>query len=153
MADQAFAPFTFQGSSVAVTTAATVITGSELHSVKWSGITRTAVETTHLTTTNGARTYLAGDIIDYGELEIVVKYSTQLQHGTLLYSTGKCDTVTLTFKKAAVSCGAALPTSAATIAFTVVFVSSTPDWPADNVAMMTHKYKVTGAPTITPAAV
>ena len=151
MADQAFAPFTLQGSTVALTTGTTVMT--EVHSVKWTGISRTAVETTHLATTNGAKTFLAGDIIDYGEVEVAVKYSTQLQHGTLLYSTAKCDTLTLTFKKAYTSCGQALPTTAASIAFPVVFVSSSPDWQNDGVSMMTHKFKVSGSPTIVPAVV
>lgn len=151
MADQAFAPFTFQGSSVALTTGTTVVT--EVESVSWSGITRTPIETTHLGSTGGAKTFLPGDIIDYGEVEVDQKYSTQLQHGTLLATTAKCDTLTVTFKKAVTACGAAVPTTAGSIAFGVVFVSSTPTWPKDGLAMMKHKFKVTGVPTITPAVV
>jgi hypothetical protein len=150
MALQAFAPFTFQGSSVALTTGTTVFT--EVESVSWTGLTRTAVETTHLTSTGGAKTFIAGDIIDYGEVEVDQKYSTQLQHGTLLVTTAKCDTLTLTFKKAAVSCGATLPATAASIVFSVVFVSSTPTWPKDGLAMMKHKFKVSGAPTFVEAS-
>ena len=151
MADQAFAPFTFQGSSVALTTGTTVIT--EVESISWTGVTRTPIETTHLGSTGGAKTFLAGDIIDYGEIEIDQKYSTQLQHGTLLATTAKCDTLTITFKKAITACGAALPTTAASLACSVVFVSSSPTWPKDGLAMIKHKFKVSGPVTITPAVV
>jgi hypothetical protein len=113
-------------------------------------MSRTPVETTYLASTG--KSFIPGDIIDYGEVEIDEKYSTQLQHGTL-FTSSKCDTVTVTFKKAITACGQAEPTTAASIAFSVIFIASTPTWAKDGVAMMKHKFKVTGAPTIVAAVV
>ncbi len=151
MADQAFAPSTFFGSSVALTTGTTVLT--EIEAVEWSGIERQEVETTHLGSTSGAKTFIPGDIIDFGTLTLTGKYSTQLNYGTLLTTTAKCDTLTVTFKKAPVSCGAALPTTAATYAFSVVWLKFEPTWSNTEVMKGKFTFRVTGVPTPVAAVV
>jgi hypothetical protein len=149
MADQAFAPGTFFGASAALTTATTLIT--EFEEFSWSGMERNAVETTHLGSTNGHKTYIPGDIIDNGELTITGKYSTQLNYETLFRSTGKCDTLTVTFPKRAVSCGASLPTTAATAAWSVVLTKFEPMFTNDEVMKARFTFKVTGSATLTAA--
>ena len=85
MADQAFTAGTFYGATVALTTAATILSTSQAEMVKWTGFSREAVETTHLA--SGGKTFIVGDIPDWGEVEVTTKYSTQLQHATLMTGT------------------------------------------------------------------
>ena len=149
MADQAFAPGTFYGSAAALTTGTTVLT--EIEAVEWSGINREEVETTHLASTSGAKTFIPGDIIDYGTLTLTGKYSTQLNYGTLLTTTAKCDTLTITFGKKAVSCGTTLPATAATYPFSVVWLKFEPTWSTTEVMKGKFTFRVTGVPTPTAA--
>lgn len=151
MADQAFAPGTFFGASAALTTASTLIT--EFEEFSWSGMERNAVETTHLGSTNGYKTFVPGDIIDNGELTITGKYSTQLNYETLFRSTGKCDTLTVTFPKRPTSCGQSLPTTAATCAWSVIFTKFEPTFSNDEVIKARFTFKVTGAATHVAAVV
>ena len=150
MADQAFAPGTFFGSTIALTTNTTLV--GNVKSVKWSGLSRKEVGTTHLGTTNGIETFLAGDIISPGTLDIEAQYDTNVVFHTLFLA-GKCDTVTLTFPKRSTTCGAALPTTAAKIVFTVVILSAEPDYSNDDLMMMKFKFQVSGAPVFTAAVV
>lgn len=151
MADQAFAASTFYSSSIALTTGTTVLT--EIESVEWSGISREEVETTHLASTSGGKTFIPGDIIDFGTLTLTGKYSTQLNYGTLLTTTAKCDTATVTFRKAPTSCGAALPTTAATYAFAVVWLKFEPTWSNTEVMKGKFTFRVTGVPVPVAAVI
>ena len=151
MANQAFAPGTFYGATVALTTASTLLT--EVEMTDWTGMSREAIETTHLGSTTGIKTFIPGDILDFGEITITGKYSTQLAYDTLFASTGKCDTLTITFAKRATTCGASLPTTAASIAAGVVLMSIKPTWSTTEVMKCEMKYRVNGAFTITPAVV
>lgn len=148
MADQAFTIGTFYGATVALTTAATILSTTQTEEVKWTGFNREAIETTYLL--SGGKTFMNGDIVDYGELEVTTKYSTQLQHVTLMTGTN-CDTLTVTFPKRATTCGGSLAGTAGTIAFPVVYTGMTPDWAKDKPMTSVHKFKVSGAPTIVAA--
>lgn len=148
MADQAFTAGTFYGATMVLTTAATVLSTTQPQEVKWTGITREAIETTHLA--SGGKTFIAGDIVDYGEIEVTDKYSTQLQHVTLMTGTA-CDTLTLTFPKRSVTCGGSLAGTAATAAFPVVYLGFAPDLSNDKPMTSVKKFRVTGAPTFVAA--
>lgn len=150
MADQAFTAGTFYGATMALTTAATILSTSQPEMVKWTGISREAIETTHLA--SSGKTFIAGDIIDYGEIEVTDKYATQLQHVTLMSGTA-CDTLTLTFPKRATTCGGALATTAATAAFPVIYLGFAPDLANDKPMTSVKKFRVTGAPTFVAAVV
>lgn len=150
MPDQAFAPGTFTGATIAFTTATTLI--GNVKSFKWDGgITRKEVDTSHLLSTDGVDTFIAGDKINTGSLTIEAQYSTQLDYLALLIA-NKCDTVTVTFPKRSVTCGAVLPTTAAKIVFTVVILSAEPNYDNDNLNMITFKMKVSGKPVFTAAS-
>lgn len=150
MADQAFTVGTFYGATMALTSAATVLSTTQPQEVKWTGITREAVETTHLA--SGGKTFIAGDIIDYGEIEVTDKYSTQLQHVTLMTGAA-CDTLTLTFPKRSVACGGAVSSTAATAVFPVVYLGFAPDLSNDKPMTSVKKFRVTGLPTFVAAQV
>ena len=150
MADQAFTAGTFYGATMALTTAATILSTSQPEMVKWTGISREAIETTHLS--SGGKTFIAGDILDYGEIEVTDKYATQLQHVTLMTGT-PCDTLTLTFPKRSTTCGGALATTAATAAFPVIYLGFAPDLANDKPMTSVKKFRVTGAPTFVAAVV
>lgn len=150
MADQAYAAGTFYGATMVLTSAATILSTTQPEMVKWTGVSREAVETTHLA--SGGKTFIAGDIVDYGEIEVTDKYSTQLQHVTLMTGTA-CDTLTLTFPKRAVTCGGSLATTAATAAFPVVYIGMAPDFSNDKPMTSVKKFRVTGAPTFVAAVV
>ena len=144
MADQAYAGGTFYGATVTFTTA-TTLTGN-VKSVKWSGLTRKEVDTTHLLSTSGMMTYIPSDMIEGGDVEIEAQYSTQLNYQSLLIA-NRCDTVTITFPKRGTTCGGALATTAATIAFSAAILSAEPDWSNDNLMTIKFKLKVSGSIT------
>ena len=150
MAAQAFAPGTNMGSTVAYTTSTTLL--GEVHSIEWTGLTRQGLKTIHLLSTDGVATYLPGDVIEPGQLTIRAKWSTQLDYMALFLS-GKCDTITLTYPKRPVSCGASLPTTAATLAWGVVLLELKPVWSNDEVNMIEQKLQCTGKPTFVAAVV
>lgn len=150
MADQAFAAGTFYGSTIALTTSTTLL--GNVKALKWSGVSRKEVNTTHLLTTSGIETFLAGDIISPGTLDIDAQYDTNLVMHTLFIA-AKCDTLTLTFPKRSVSCGAALPTTAAKIVFQVVILSAEPEYSNEDLMMMKFKFQVNGTPVFTAAVV
>lgn len=150
MTAQAFAPGTMFGIAPVLTTNATLIgvikgidTAPEM--------SRTAIETTHSASTGGWKTFIPGDIKDGGMLAITCQYDTQLDYKTL-FAAG-CDTITITFPKRAVSCGAALPATAATFSASVVFEKISPKWDFDDVAVVTLTFKISGAPTFLAAVV
>ena len=148
MATQTFSPGTFFGSTVAFTTSTTLL--GNVKSLKWSGLTRKEVNTTHLLTTNGIETFLAGDIISPGTVDIEVQYSTQLDYISLFQS-GKCDICTITFPKRAPTCNGTLALTAATLSFAFVLLSAEPDYNNDDLMMMKFKLQVSGTPTFVAA--
>ena len=150
MAAQAFAPGTFYGATIALTTNTTLV--GNVKSFKWSGLTRKEINSTHLLTTNGIETFLAGDIINPGTVDVEAQYDTNVVFHTLFLA-GKCDTVTITFPKRAVSCGASLPTTAANLVLTVVILSAEPDYANEDLMMMKFKFQVSATPTFTAAVV
>jgi len=150
MTAQAYAGGTFYGASVAFT-AATTLTGN-IKSVKWSGLSRKEVDTTHLLSTNGMMTYIPGDMIEGGDVEIEAQYSTQLDYQALLIA-NRCDTVTITFPKRGTTCGGALAGTAATIAFVAAILSAEPDFSNDNLLTIKFKLKISGSITTVAAVV
>lgn len=150
MADQGLALGTFFGSTVALTTNTTLL--GNVHSITTTPeFSRGSVETTHLATTSGWKTFISGDIKDGGSIAVNCYYNTNVNLATL-FETG-CDTITITFTKRGTSCGAAVATTAATWAASVVLEKISPTWPNDGALMVTYTFKISGKPTIVAAVV
>jgi hypothetical protein len=66
---------------------------AEVLDVGWDGMSREAIDTTHMTTTNGWMTFLPSDLKDAGELSV----SLQFAPNTAPPITGAAETVTVTF--------------------------------------------------------
>lgn len=150
MVAQAFAPGTGYGLGAVLTTNSTLV-GNIVGIDTAPEFSRTAVESTHSASTSGWKTFIPGDIKDGGMLAITCQYDTQLDYKTL-FAAG-CDTITITFAKRAVSCGASLPTTAATFACGVVFEKLSPKWEFDSLNVITITFKLSGAPTYVAAVV
>jgi hypothetical protein len=148
MADQAVTTGTAFGATFALTTNST-FTGDLFRIDKGWEMMRTAVETTHSSSTNGWKTFIAGDIKEMGTLEITVNYNTQLQYHTL-FAAG-CDTLTLTFPKRATTCGGTVAVTAATFASSVVFEKASAAFPFDDRMAITLTFRLSGSPTIVAA--
>ena len=153
MTAQAFTQGSFYGGSATLTTATTLI-GNIIGIDTAPEMSRTAIETTHSTSTGGWKTFVPGDIKDGGEIAITVQYSTQLDYGTLFGTTvTACDTITVTFPKRGTTCGAALAGTAATWSAQVVITKISPKWEFENQMAVTLTFKISGAPTYVAAAV
>jgi len=72
------------GNAVDVGTGTTITFGTSgysanIESVSWSGLTRNEVDTTHMGSAEannfGGRSFISGDLVDAGELAIVVQYN------------------------------------------------------------------------------
>lgn len=150
MVAQAFTQGTAFGLTAVLSTNATLI-GNIVGIDTAPEFSRTSVETTHSGSTGGWKTFVPGDIKDGGMLAITVQYNTQLDYKTL-FAAG-CDTITITFPKRAVSCGASLPTDAATWASGVVFEKLSPKWEFDSQMVITITFRVSGAATYVAAVV
>lgn len=50
---------------------------AEIQDVGLDGMARDAIETTHMETTNGARTFIASDLFDNGEVGVEMSYDPQ----------------------------------------------------------------------------
>lgn len=151
MVAQAFAPGTMQGLSAALTTNTTLF-GLIVDIPKAPEMMRKAISTLHSGTTDGVETFIAGNIITPGELQITLQFSTQLDYMALFLS-GACDTLTITFPKRITTCGQALPTSAATFASSVVWTALGPQWKFDDLAVITLTFQMSGKPTWVAAVV
>lgn len=149
MTAQAFAPGTMFGIAAALTTNSTMI--GNIVGIDPPEMSREAIDTTHALTTNGIMTYIKGDKINPGEIAITCQYNTQLDYNAL-FLVG-CDTITVTFPKRAVSCGASLPSSAATWASACVMTKISPKWEFESLAVITLTFKLSGAPTYVAAVV
>lgn len=150
MVAQAFTQGTVYGVTAVLSTNATLI-GNIVGIDTAPELSRTAVETTYAGSTNGWKTFIQGDIKDGGMLAITCQYNTQLDYGAL-FAAG-CDTITITFPKRGTACGAALPTTAATWASSVVFEKISPKWEFDSQIVVTITFKLSGAPTFVAAVV
>jgi hypothetical protein len=150
MADQTLTVGTFYGATIALTSATTLIGSSQVEMFKWTGFTLDPIETTHLA--SGGKTFVKGDIADWGEIEVATRYSTQVNYFSLL-ETISCDTLTVTFPKRATTCGGALASAAATLAYPVIYLGGTVDFANDKPISVTHKFRVTGKPTPVAAQV
>lgn len=64
-----------------------------VRSISWSGIERNFLDTTHMTTTEGASTFLPSDIEDYGEASVEMLADPD----SVPPITGALETVTITF--------------------------------------------------------
>jgi hypothetical protein len=150
MVAQAFAPGTQYGLSAALTTNTTVI-GLIVGVDGAPEMMREAIESTHSTSTNGFRTYIAGTKIEPGEIVITCQFDNALNYSTL-FLTG-CDTITVTFAKHATTCGGTLATTAGTFASACVWTKLSPKWEFESMAVITFTFKLSGAPTWTAPVV
>jgi len=150
MADQAFAPGTMFGIAATLTTNSTMI-GNIVGIDTPPEMSREAIDTTHSGSTNGWMTCIAGNKINPGEIAITCQYNTQLNYATLFLA--GCDTITVTMPKRATTCGASLPGTAASWSSACVMTKVSPKWEFESLAVVTLTFKLSGAPTFTPAAV
>jgi len=97
-----------------------------------------------MATTGGHQTFIAGDLKNWGEIEIDVEYNTQLDYKTLLTSQA-AENMTITFPLRGNAA------TAATCVFSAVLTAMSPTWPKDDLLMVTMTFKVSGSPTYTAA--
>lgn len=105
----------------------------DIQTISWSGISREAIETTHLGTTT-ARTFMPGDLYDPGEVTMELSYDDGVDTPILLADTA--ETITLTF-----------PTSGATFACSGFCTSFEVNVPLEERMTATLTWKMTGAIT------
>lgn len=115
-----------------------------IHDIRPNAIERPAIETTHMATTGGWRTFIAGDLKTAGEIEIDVEYNTQLDYKTLVASQA-AETMTITYPLRGNAA------TAATKTFSAVLTKASPAWPKDDLLMTTLTFQVSGAETYTAA--
>jgi len=150
MADQAFAPGTMFGIAATLTTNSTMI-GNIVGIDTPPEMSREAIDTTHSGSTNGWMTCIAGNKINPGEIAITCQYNTQLNYATLFLA--GCVTITVTMPKLATTSGSSLPGTAASWSSACVMTKVSPMREFENLAVVTLTFKLSGAPTFTPAAV
>lgn len=109
--------------------------------VRWTGLQREARETSHMSSTNGWRTFLPTDLKDPGTLELDLQFDKNAATKTNLASAA--ETVTVTFPTPA---GGATGGSWACSGFMLSFE---PDIPLDDVMTASSAVKFTGEPTFT----
>lgn len=112
---------------------------AQITGVDWSGITRAALNTTHMGTTNGRMTYLASDLIDSGQLEVTIWFNPS---------------TTPPYASAAETCTLTMPiptgqTVAATWACSAFMTDYKFSMPHDNLMSATATLKFSGTITIT----
>lgn len=110
---------------------------AEIIAVRFSGMERQEIETTHSTSTDGWATFIPSDIKDLGELEVDLNFDAD-------------DTPPLT--EAAETCTVTFPTpvggsSGATVAASAFMKMYSIDVPIDNRMTATATLKYSGAPT------
>ena len=115
-----------------------------LRSVDVDGIERTALETSHNTTTNGWRTFRPSDLKDAGELTVGILFEPDADWKTALGAAA--ETVTITFPvPAGLTTGAKIAASGFLRSFTLTD-------PYDDMMTATAVIKFSGEPTLTDAA-
>ena len=115
-----------------------------LETYKPNEIDRPEIETTHMASTGGWRTFIAGDLKSAGEVEVECEYNTQIDYKTLIAAQVP-ETLTFTFPlrgNAAV---------AATKSMSAVLTKASPAWPKDDLLMTTLTFRVSGAETYVAA--
>ena len=127
------------GATLALGTA-TWDTAALIKSITFDAITRQALETTHLATTNG-RSFMPEDLPDYGSLTVEFFHIDAIAPPY-----AAAETITVNYPVGSGQSGAA------TIACSGFLVDYTPGSPAVGEIMMgTAKWKLTGAMTFTAA--
>ena len=141
------------GATVDVGTGTTITFGTSgftanLMSVRWSGISRAAIDTSHMGTTAaganqfGSRTFIPGDLVDPGELALEVQFNPQTNPPI----GAAAETITVTFPLVA---GDATPASWACSGFVTAFEITDP---LDDKMMATMTVKLSGKVSMTDAA-
>lgn len=109
---------------------------AEIIGVKPPASKRNSIDTSHTATAGGDRTFMPGDLIDNGELQVDIHFNP----GTSPPIDQPEETVTLTFS------------SGTTWVFTGFMTDYEPDAPMEDKMVASVTIKVDGAITITPAA-
>lgn len=109
--------------------------------VRWTGLAREARETSHMTSTNGWRTYLPTDLKDPGTLETDLLFDKNAATKTNIASAP--ETVTVTY---ATPAGGSSGGTWACSGFMLTFDT---DIPMDDVMTASSNIKFTGEPTFT----
>jgi hypothetical protein len=135
------APDVGTGATIAFTTTAKTF---KVRSIKQSGLKREVVDTTHLGTTT-AKTFMPGDLIDGGEIEVELLWEPGAA-GTRPSYAGAIETVTITVP---MHSGGSV---AAAVAFSGVVMDVGFDVPLDALMISTFKIKITGDLTWTAAS-
>ena len=134
MADQGFGTtLTFSGGFA-----------GEIKSIQIGGVSRDALETTYMATTQGYRTFIPSDLVDPGELSVEVQFEADKNFLTPIK--GAVETVTITFP---IESGHSNAGSYACSGFLTEF-EVTSQFDEIMTANLTIKY--TGVPTYTPAS-
>lgn len=138
------------GTGVTVVFGTSAWTG-ELLSADWTAVARNAIETTHMGSVNaqnwGSRSFLASDLVDAGELAIVVHANTLQTSATQSPAIIEAviETITLTWPKAVGD------TTAATWAASGFVTNVDTTFPLDDVVTHSVTVKLTGSVTIVAA--
>lgn len=130
MADQGFATtITFSSGFAA-----------QVRSVQWAGLERVELETTHMTSTNGWKTFIPSDLKDPGTLTVELLFNPS----TAPPITGAAETVTVTFP---IPSGGSTAATWAASGFLKTFDVTDP---YDDVMTATASLKFSGTVTFTP---
>lgn len=68
---------------------------AKITEASWSGYSRNAIDSSHMTSTNGYRTFIPGDLKDVGELSVSLLFDKNAATKTNL--AGAAETITVTF--------------------------------------------------------
>lgn len=115
---------------------------AEVQSVSLSGYERNSIETTHMTSTNGWRTFIPSDLKDPGTLSLDISF----RPNDNIPITGAAETVTVTFP---VPSGGSTGATLACSGFLTKFDFTDP---MDERMTATCELKLTAAPTWTDSA-
>lgn len=134
MADQGFGTtITFQSGLFA-----------EIRGVRRSGLARDSLETTHMGSTNGWRTFMPSDLKDPGEIEVDLLFDPATKMAAIKTAiAAAAETITITYP---IKSGHTNPATDACSGFMTSFDS---DDPHDAIMTGTAKLKLTGEPTFT----
>lgn len=114
---------------------------AKITSVSWGGIAREPKETSHMTSTNGWRTFIPSDLKDPGELTVELQFDKNAATKTNIG--GAAETITVTFP---VPAGGSTAATWACSGFMTSFEMADP---MDDVMTATAGLKFSGEPTFT----
>lgn len=150
MPSQAFTETMLQGVAIDFTNLTEL--NDNILDVKYSeGLQRKAIGTLDLTDDTGWETFVGSDVKTPGTLTITYKFSTQIDYWSL-FEDEKCDTVEITYKKRATTCGGAVASTAATLTFDVVWTECKPEYEGNEISKVVCTFKISGKPTQVDAA-